>query len=501
MNPQRSLQRKIVYLILMAVLLVPVYWLSRPAVLDASGKTSDPGGVLAQLRERYHLAQSSLGEIDPASETMRLATLGMRGIAVTVLWEKANLAKMKKDWDTLSALYEQMAKLQPNFVAVWRHQGWNLSYNCSAEFDDYREKYRWVIRGINYLLEGIRYNGRQPILQWDVGFFISHKIGRADEKKLYRRLFVADNDFHQSRPQSERDNWLVGSEWFREAERLVDEKGARFIGQSPIIYRSDAAMSLIYYADAMETDGTFGEVAKRAWRNAGNAWQRYAQIELPSGNRMIRLADFDLYDGQVQKLRAEMDKFEVGLRDKLKATKKTRLTAEQREALEIPEAKRTSKQATLAYEAEATLQVTDAELAQQFKGEVRQKALDLVTKITTAAEIAGDIMRTREIVNYEYWSTRVQSEQHDAALQARASIYEGNQALAEARLGVAKQAFEKGFAAWRKVLDAYPLIRDDKRTAQDLKEDIDRYRQALKQLDEPFPKDFVLADVLKKTEE
>ena len=501
MNPHHTLRRKIVYLVWMAVLLVPVYWLSRPAVVGAPGGTSDPGGVLAQLRDRHHLAQSSLGEIDPASETMKLATMGMRGIAVTVLWEKANQCKMKKDWDALSALYEQMAKLQPNFVAVWRHQGWNLSYNCSAEFDDYHEKYRWVMRGINYLIEGIRYNGRQPILQWDVGFFISHKIGRSDEKKLFRRLFPADDEFHQNRPQSDRDNWLVGCEWFREAERLVDEKGARLIGQGPIIYRSDAAMSLMYYADALETDGIFGEVAKRAWRNAGNAWQRYSEVELPTTERLIRLADYEFYDGQAKKLRGELDNFQTGLRDKLKAEKRARLTAAQREALEIPEAKRTSKQATAAYEAEAILTVSDAEMAQHFTGDVRKKALDLVVKITAATEMAGDILRTREIVNFDYWRMRALMEQQDDTLRARAAVYDGNQALAEARLTAAKQAFEKGFASWRKVLDAYPKMCGDKRTSDDLKDDIEHYRQTLKQLDEPFPKNFILADMVKKPDE
>jgi hypothetical protein len=500
MNPQRSLRRKIVYLVLMAVLLVPVYWLSRPAVIAGPGGTSDPGGVLAQLRQRHGLAQSSLGEIDPASETMKLATLGMRGIAVSMLWEKANQCKMKKDWDSLTALYEQMAKLQPNFIAVWRHQAWNLSYNCSAEFDDYRDRYRWVMRGIYYLMEGIRYNGRQPILQWDMGFFISHKIGRSDEKKLFRKLFVADDEFHQTRPQSDRDNWLVGAEWFRAAEHLVDQ-GARLIGQAPIIYRSDASLSLMYYADAVETDGIFGEVAKRAWRNAGIAWQKFGEVEIPSSERLLRLGDFDLYDGQARKLRAEMDSLDKSLRDKLKAEKQARLTSDQREALKVPEAQRTTKQVSAAYEAEAILAVTDAEVTQHFTGPTKQKALDLVAKIAAAAEVAGDIGRMREIVNYDYWGMRARMEQQDDTLSARAAIYEGHQALAEARLTAAKQAFEKGFASWRKVLDAFPSMCDDKRTADDLNEDITDYRKTLKQLDEPFPKDFILADVVKKAAE
>ena len=92
-----------------AVLLVPLSALSQPA--DSASK----GGKLAKLREEYALSQANLGEIDPTSESMRLATLGLKNVAVTLLWDRANHYKKTEDWTNLSAVLEQMTKLQPNY--------------------------------------------------------------------------------------------------------------------------------------------------------------------------------------------------------------------------------------------------------------------------------------------------------------------------------------------------------------------------------------------------
>ena len=37
----------------------------------------------------------------------------------------------------------------------------------------------------------------------------------------YRRLFKADDDFHPAdRPPEQRDNWLVGKEWYEQGDRV-----------------------------------------------------------------------------------------------------------------------------------------------------------------------------------------------------------------------------------------------------------------------------------------
>ena len=497
MNPRRSFARKVGYLVAIAVLLVPLFWLSQPATRDTKEAKGSPGGVLAQMRDKYELSESQLGEIDPASETIKLATLGMRGVAANILWSKANNYKMKKDWTNLSATLQQLAKLQPHFPSVWRFQGWNLSYNVSAEFDDYRERYRWVINGIKFLKRGIEYNEREPVLQWDIGWFTAQKIGRADEHKQFRRLFKQDDDYHGSRPLAERDNWLVGREWFLECENMVDAKGCSMKGMSPLIFRSDSSMCLMNYADALEKDGTYGEVAKRAWHNAYQSWKKYGSLDIPTSYGVsIRLNEREMREKRAKELAAELDALAPGLREKIIQERRDSLTDKQREALDTPPIGRTAKQHELVSKANEILNTTHEDVAKRVKGAFHQKALQLAKQATETEQTATYIRRYRQIVNFEYWRLRAEVEQTDEAVTARKYIYQGEQAFAEGDLPTAKENYDLGLAAWRKLLDKFPALVPDQTTGEDLMLVIDRYRELLDQLDDKMPKPFVLQDII-----
>jgi hypothetical protein len=139
MSRNASFVRKVIYIGAIALLLLPLSALSQPSTISPDGLTR--GGVLSQMRTEYGIAQAELGEIDPASETMKLATLGLRGVAADILWIQANHYKMVEDWDKLEATVEQIIRLQPNFLEVWDFQAHNLTYNVSVEFDDYRFRY------------------------------------------------------------------------------------------------------------------------------------------------------------------------------------------------------------------------------------------------------------------------------------------------------------------------------------------------------------------------
>ncbi len=280
MNPQKSFVRKIVYLAAIFVLFFPLYYLGQPGAKHA------PPLSLAQLRQSSGLSETQFGEMDPTGETIKLATFGMRGIAANILWEKANDYKMKKDWDNLSATLQQITKVEPHFIEVWKFQAWNLAYNVSAEFqDDYRDRFRWVIKGIQYLQEGLRYNELEPRLAWYVGWFTGQKIGRSDESVQFRRLYKDRDDFYgihtpqndplisSPRPPDDesRDNWLVSKAWYERAEDIVD-LGGSLKNQSPVIFYSDRTMSQMNYADALEKEGIFGDKIKRAWEKAEREW-------------------------------------------------------------------------------------------------------------------------------------------------------------------------------------------------------------------------------------
>lgn len=507
MSSRSTFNRKINYLAAIALLLIPLFWLSQPATIATKETPGSPGGKLSRLRDDYQLSQSQIGEIDPTSVTVKLATLGLRGVAANILWEKANDYRMKKDWTNFGATLNQITKVQPNFINVWSNQAWNLSYNISVEFDDYRERYRWVMKGIDFLEEGTKYNERQPRLLWDMGWMISQKIGKADEKKQFRKLFKEDDDYHDrfDRPTALRDNWLVGKEWYEKAVEMVDNLGVSMMGKSPLIYRSSAPMCQMSYAEGLETDGTFGEVAKAAWNEAAKYWQRYASEGISTSYRredrldepvMIRLGDKELEEKTARDLLAQLDALQPGLREKIVAEKRAALTDSRREALDTPLEKRTGKQLQLASEAADAIAVTHNEVARRITGPKRKKALELAKKIAKHEQLATYVRRYRSIVNFDYWKKRAEIEQSQEMLNARKLIFQGDRAFSEGSLIAARDAYRDGMAEWRKVLDAHPELVSDQTLGEYLLEVIKRYRRILNQLDDPFPEKFILQDVL-----
>jgi hypothetical protein len=493
-SPQRSFARKIIYLVAIAALMLPLYWLSHPATArpDAKGGVgATSGGVLAQIRKDHGLTEAQIGQIDPTSETVRLATLGMRGVAANILWEKANDYKMKKDWTNLAATLNQLIRLEPHFITVWEHQAWNLSYNVSAEFDDYRERYRWVIKGIQFLQQGLRYNEHSPHLVWDVAWFVSHKIGRADESKQFRVLFKQDDEFNGSRPLQYRDNWLVGKEWFQRAEDLV-AKGDSLRQKSPVLFYSDGAMCQMNYAEALEGDGIFQEVAKRAWVTASEDWRRYGDVDIPTTEReKIHLNDREMYGTRAAEARAKLEAIEPGLRKKLEEEARGKLSPRERRALDATPEKRTQEQHDLAYRANEKAAVTASQLARRITGPRRDEALELAAQINEAENMAGLIDRHRQIVNFDYWRLHAQVEQTDEALAAREAVFNGE--LAKTDLLGAEASFAKGCAKWRAVLDKFPGLDANETMVQPLSEAMERYVKVLDQLDEVFPENFALA--------
>lgn len=501
MNPlNTAFVRKVCYLAVIVLLLGPLAWLSRPSTPDTAARKGSPGGVLAWQRAREGLTPTQFGEIDPASETIRLATLGMRGIAANVLWMKCHEYHKKKDWTRLSATVRQLTKLEPNFIEVWEFQGWNLSYNVSVECDDYRDRYYWVIEGIRFLMEGIRLNQREPKLVRRVGWVTAQKIGRADERKQFRRLFKADDKFHNELPafaqDPTRDNWLVGKRWFRKAEQLVDE-GARLLATA-VVFRSDAPMCQMGYADAIEKEGTFGETARRAWQQAAADWDRFGDLPIPTAYDVtIRLNDLDRgrnFQGQYEQLSQQLRQLAPEEYEKLRAQREALLSDAQRKALATPETERSAEQFALAEEAQQILTITNRQLARRITGPKRQQALEIAAQADYAMEMARIIQRYRDIVNFDYWRLRAEVEQQPETIRARQAIFAAGQAYAEGDLPAARRHYDEGFARWRQVIDRYPALLDHSVFVQDMMDVIRRYRRQC----EPFPEDFILKDVIER---
>jgi hypothetical protein len=478
-------------------LLLPLSLMSQPA------DTEGPGGLLAKMRAERGLSQANLGEIDPTGETMRFATLGLKNVAVTLLWDRANHYKKVEDWANLSATLEQLTKLQPNFYSVWDFQAHNLSYNISVEFDDFRDRYAWVIKGIEFLRQGIALNRFEPRLLGRMGWFIGHKIGKSDEKAEFRKMFVEDDDFHErddpQRTVNERDNWLVSRGKYLEGQRLADSGVP--LKTTALIFHSEPMMAAINHARALEGDGVFGTAARRAWELAGDEMRRFASREIPtSWNVPIRLGLREAEEARAKRLAEDLETLLPGQFAALEAKRRTLLTPEQQTAMDVPGMDRTAQQADLAAQTEDVLKVTWKDVAREAPADVRPRAWQLAVEEVEARETAHIIDRYRDIVNFDFWRATCEAEVTEPALRARELTWTADREFAAARLQAAKQAYEEAFRAWREVFDASTILREDQLTADDIAEIVGRYRRLLEQLDEPFPSPFVLDDILTRAQ-
>jgi hypothetical protein len=502
MNRNDVFWRKIIYISAIAALLIPLHMLGSP-----EGQILG-GGYLAHLREKYGLAQVGLGEIDPASEAMRLSCLGLRGVAVNVLWQKMGYFKKTEQFDKMAATVDQILKLQPNFIKVWEYHAHNLSYNTSVEYDDFRFRYHWVKRGVEFLMGGIRYNRDNPRLLWYLGWFVQNKIGRSDEYRQFRPLFREDEDFHQvlnkqipmdltHGPDNRPDNWLVGYRWMIKAQDAVDNKGQSLGGKSPLTFHSSPSMSLMYYAMAIEEDGHLGEVGRRAWAKAGDSWKKYGNRPIPTSYGFsIRLNDLEETQRQIDELVGRLHKLAPGARQKLRQERlENDLTDRERAALEIPEEDRTAKQSGLALEAEQKLEVTDAEVADAAPAATRDEARRLAGRINQKRWHAIVIKRYREIVNFDYWRTRCEAEQTDYALRAREHVFNADAAFEQLNLEQAREQYELAWENWARIFEKYPLLLEDV-SAEDVVDMVERYQQCLIQMGETMPDPFVLQPLL-----
>jgi len=291
-------QRKLAYLGGIIVLLVPIIWLGIPSAPATGSQSGDPGGKLAQLRTQYDLGEHNLGDVDPTSATMNLVLLGLRGIAANVLWLEMDHYKDTKNWAQMEATTESIIKLQPHFQQVWIYNGWNLAYNVSVEWDDVRDRYRWVKRGIKFYRRGAARNSKYPELYWYTGNTFGKKIGRSDEWRQFRRYFKEDPDFVDNgvnvpdpdlNPDGT-DNYLVAKQWFSDANRVWDEYGNSQHIMARVLFRSYPARSQLDYAEALQREGHFDEVTQLAWDEGFRDWTRdygMEPVETPGGT--IRL--------------------------------------------------------------------------------------------------------------------------------------------------------------------------------------------------------------------
>ncbi|MEE2934648.1 MAG: IRE (iron responsive element) [Planctomycetota bacterium] len=497
MNRTSILGRKIIYLLVLLAMLFPLYLLGQPA-----GGKNNLGGRLSEMRHQYNIAESDLGEISPASETMKLASLGLRGVAATLLWNRAHRYRVEHEWDRLKATLNNIALLQPHFDKVWEHQAHNLAYNVSTEFDDYRQRYEMVREGTEFLTRGVRQNTNAPRLVWYTGWFYGAKLGMSDEKTQFRKLFADDEVLHESLmneniavdspeargPLGKPDNWLVGRLWLNHGYDLVDT-GVKIRRQTPLNFYETGPKWRFKHAEAIEREGILDESAQNAWRMASEDWEAFGnrsipttspftiklgQIEVLNEQRAEKIAQFrelnkEAFDAERQRL---IDELPVGIQ----------------EFWQKPLAEMTYEQRQVMPNVQAAIQPDISKLAPKSDPSVRLEAVNLVGEVDELSLRINKTEGYRTQINYDYWETLALAEQEKRTVTARRLIYEAEKANADAELDEAIKLYEQAFVIWAEILDAYPvLVIDD--SAEDLFESVRRYMIAIdsQELPEDFP--------------
>ncbi|MDA7978982.1 MAG: hypothetical protein MPJ50_09465 [Pirellulales bacterium] len=543
MRNRPRLQRKIIIGACMALLLLPMSFLAQPGAAD----DENYAGTLAKMRKKERLAQSNLGEIDPTSEAMKLALLGLRGVWATVLWGKSHEYKEQENWAELKATLEQMTKLQPNFVSVWRFQGWNLAYNLSVEMDDYLYRYYWVTKGIEFIDRGQTYNDQDLMLLWDEGWTTAQKIGRADEVAQYRRLFSQD-EFQMVRNlfgadkvddwiKSENlDNWYVGRESFLDAVQMHDGSSLEDNIQQSMrlnvaIFMSEPTKCLMRGAHAREKEGRFGERAGDRWKRAYAEWTDgdgpvggvfpieprltsgfgERKFNLVPGKPTAALLDLQQAIENRDRLVMEMvadDPSVLGAirEEKLEGQREAAQQDESGElsprfvilekALEdfdsLSPLDKTMIEPTLPFFAEVTPEEVSRHPRVTENSDLQSAVTKLLPEANEAQELVDAIRMSIQLVNYEYWRQRCAAEANPLALDAREEFYSAAQAADQDQLTRVKELYASGFLKWRQLIDGddqrrgFYQFMDDAETGHEMLEHLKKYLQALDKSDENF---------------
>lgn len=483
--------RKAVYLCLVGALLIPVSLISQPESRSRDG-TASSGGVISAMRRNHSLSQAQLSDIDPTSETMKLATMGLRGVAVNLLWMQANEQKKKEEWDGFEATLNALIKIQPNFVRVWEYQAHNLSYNISAEFDDYEYRYSWVKKGIEFLASGIQYNLREHKILDSAGDFCGMKLGNSDERMQYRRLFRRDSDFHErlrpfvdpelyDNPFYGPDHWRLAYWWYDKSEKLIDAGATK--RTNDLVYYMKRPAQIRHQAIGLENEFRTEDNIREVWREADEKWEEYGRRTITtSTGTEVSLGSLAQAFQERARLRAELDQFSPGLRDQTLPGVYQKLgfsassIALQKRAVENVSEFEMPTYRALNEQVENEQQAIDQLIYNSLPPEKQVAGRDLVEAINALSAKLLMTERYQGTANFLYWVARCKIEQELVGMHARQNWWDAdelrrksvfdNETLFDYRTGktVVKQAgaldsYIRVFQQYHDLFELHPVLK------------------------------------------
>lgn len=168
----------------------------------------------------------SVPSLDNAPPMMVFTTVvlgGFRGLMADVLWLRATNLQEEGRYFELATLSDWIARLEPRATEIWAFHAWNLAYNISVVMSQPEERWKWVKKGLELLIDdGLRYNPKDAQLHWEIGWLFQHKLGGTSDKahEYYKEMWRREMNglFKGPRPDYEgleKEPWL--------ADRMKDE--------------------------------------------------------------------------------------------------------------------------------------------------------------------------------------------------------------------------------------------------------------------------------------
>jgi hypothetical protein len=382
-----------------------------------------------------------------------------------------------------------------------------LSYNVSTQFDNYKHRYDWVKKGMNYLVRGSKINKNRTEMPFELGWFFGNKFGVADEKIQYRDLYRNDTNFHEEiakkteldvttaegrGPDGKPDNWLTGRLWYERAYAMVDQ-GARPAKSTMMFYR-EGPQWLMKYSEAIQKDGFLDDAARFAWRSAGGDWRKFGERSIvTTWGDTIYLTEVELANEEYRKATEAFIEFCGDTYQKMAEVREQSLTDEERAAVNLPLEERSMDQMIAAEQAMQKITLKPEDVARELPSDKRVDGVQMAKNLNALNDKIKHIEIYRNQVNYAYWEQRCVAEQEEAALTARTNMFEADQLVDNGLLDEALEKYEVAFENWAVLFNEHPAMMIDD-AADEVANSVERYRRLL---DVPLlPEDFVLRKFL-----
>ena len=148
------------------------------ACVAAAGFMTRP--INEQRRELDLTISDEVYDLPPEMAITQAALGTFRGVAINVLWQRAESLKNEGKFYEAVELGEWITKLQPKFPKVWEFVSWNQAYNISVDTHTPEERWTWVRSGIDLLQRkggGIDANPNNLRLYQQLAWIYHHKVG------------------------------------------------------------------------------------------------------------------------------------------------------------------------------------------------------------------------------------------------------------------------------------------------------------------------------------